>query len=93
MTKDELVKVAKEKFNVSLNPKDKLVDLESQLSSLEKSDPVDKPVEKAKSKTPLYSVGEHGKIVSYNPIHRAEYWNFIYDEKSLTDEQKKLLGK
>lgn len=92
MTKDQLVKLAKEKFDVSLNPKDKLADLKAQLESLESSAPAEEVVEEKPGKDPLYSVSEHGKITEWSPMHRAEYWNFIYDKKSLSAEQKKQLG-
>ena len=48
MTKDELIKAAKENFNVSLNPKDKLADLEQQFASLESSVEVVEEVEVVK---------------------------------------------
>ena len=37
LKKDELIKAAKDNFDVSLNPKDKLADLEQQFASLESS--------------------------------------------------------
>jgi hypothetical protein len=94
MTKDEIVKLAKENFNVSLNPKDKLADLELQLKSLENANPVveDEEVVESDGRTPLFSKGEHGKIVPWNPRHREEFWTFIYDERALTSEERKSLG-
>lgn len=92
MTKDQIVQLAKEKHNVALNPKDKLADLKAQLASLDSSAPVEEVVEEKPGKDPLYSVSEHGKIVAWNPMHRAEFWNFIYDKKSLSKEQKEQLG-
>jgi len=94
MTKDEIVKLAKENFNVSLNPKDKLADLELQLKSLENANPVveDEEVVESDGRTPLFSKGEHGKIVHWNPRHREEFWTFIYDERALTSEERKSLG-
>lgn len=94
MTKDEIVKLAKENFNVSLNPKDKLADLELQLKSLENANPVveDEEVVKSNGNNPLYSRGEFGKIVPWHPDHREEFWNFIYDKSGLSPEEKKKLG-
>lgn len=94
MTKDEIVKLAKENFNVSLNPKDKLADLELQLKSLENANPVveDEEVVESNGRTPLFSKGEHGKIVPWSPKHREEFWTFIYDERALTSEERKALG-
>ena len=37
MKKDEILKTAKDKFNVKLDPKEKLSDLESKLETLEKN--------------------------------------------------------
>ena len=53
MTKDQIVQLAKEKHNVSLNPKDKLADLKAQLASLDSSAPVEEVVEDSPSKNPL----------------------------------------
>lgn len=93
MTKDELIKSAKENFNVSLNPKDKLKDLEHQYASLENSaDVKEEVVVESKSKDPIASRSQHGKVVPWHPMHRAEFWTFIYDKGSLTDEEKKVLG-
>jgi len=93
MTKDELIKSAKEKFDVSLNPKDKLKDLEHQYASLENSVEVDEEVVvESSSGDPIASRSEHGKIVPWHPIHRPEFWSFVYDKGSLTDEEKKVLG-
>ena len=92
MTKDDIVKIAKENFNVSLNPKDKLADLELQLKSLESSAPVEENEIESSKETPVYSRGEFGKIVPWHPDHRPEFWNFIYDESGLSAEEKKKLG-
>lgn len=93
MTKDELIKSAKEKFNVSLNPKDKLKDLEHQYASLEDSVEVVEEVEEtSNSKDPIASRGEHGKIVPWHPMHRSEFWEFVYDKGSLKKEEKEILG-
>lgn len=94
MKKDELIKLAKEKFNVSLNPKDKLKDLEAKVASLEESNVVveEEPVQESGKRVPIASKGEHGKIVPWNPMHREEFWTFIYDKRSLSDEEKKQLG-
>lgn len=94
LTKDKIIEEAKDKYNVSLNPKNKLADLEAQLSSLEQKNKLTKKEKKDKkvSKTPLFSRGSFGKIITYNPIHRDEYWTFIYSENDLTDEEKKSLG-
>jgi hypothetical protein len=92
MTKDDIVKIAKENFNVSLNPKDKLADLELQLKSLESSAPVEENEIESSGETPVYSRGEFGKIVPWHPDHRPEFWNFIYDESGLSAEEKKKLG-
>ena len=37
MKKDEILKTAKDKFNVKLDPKEKLTDLEDKLETLEKN--------------------------------------------------------
>ena len=96
MTKDELLKVAKEEFNVALNSKEKLVDLEAKLSSLESNKGVKevkvKNTKEPVSKDPIASKGEHGKLVAWHPTHRAEFWQFIYDKKHLTDEEVESLG-
>ena len=94
LTKDKIIEQAKEKYNVSLNPKNKLADLEAQLNSLKEKNKASKKEKKEKkvSKTPLFSRGSFGKVVVYNPIHRDEYWTFIYSEDDLTDEEKKSLG-
>ena len=93
MKKDEVLKIAKEKFNVKLNPKEKLSDLQDKLESLvDKAEVVEEVVEKSEKRTPIASKGEHGKIVRWNPVHREEYWTFIYDKRSLTKEEIKLLG-
>ena len=47
MKKDEIVKMAKEKFNVALNPKDKLSVLEEKLKAMESKE--EKPEPKADS--------------------------------------------
>ena len=92
MTKDDIIKLAKEKHNVSLNPKDKLVDLKAHLESLNSSTPVEEVVEKKSNKNPVASRSEHGKVIEWSPMHREEYWEFVHDEKSLTAEEKKQLG-
>ena len=96
MTKDELLKVAKEEFNITLNPKEKLVDLEAKLTSLEANKGVKevktKKTKEVVSKDPIASKGEHGKLVAWHPTHRAEFWQFIYDKKHLTDEEVESLG-
>jgi hypothetical protein len=93
MTKDELIKSAKENFNVSLNPKDKLKDLELQYASLESTvDVEEEVVVESNSKDPIASRSEHGKVVPWNPMHRSEFWSFIYDKGSLTKEEKEILG-
>jgi hypothetical protein len=92
MTKDEIIKLAKEEHNVSLNPKDKLVDLKAHLHSLESSSPKEEVVKKKSNKDPVASRSEHGKVVEWSPMHREEYWEFIHDAKSLTAEEKKQLG-
>jgi|TARA_B100001094_G_C18110561_1_gene760899 hypothetical protein len=94
LTKDKIIEEAKDKYNVSLNPKNKLADLEAQLNNLKEKNKLTKKQKKDKkvSKTPLFSRGSFGKIITYNPIHRDEYWTFLYSEDSLTDEEKKSLG-
>jgi hypothetical protein len=93
MTKDELIKTAKENFNVSLNPKDKLADLEQQFASLESSVEVVEEVEVVKEgKDPIASRGEYGKIVLWNPKHRPEHWEFIWKKSELSKEEKESLG-
>jgi hypothetical protein len=93
MTKDELIKSAKENFNVSLNPKDKLKDLEQQYASIENSVEVEEEVVvESNSKDPIASRSEHGKIVPWHPKHRREFWSFVYDKGSLTKEEKEKLG-
>ena len=93
MTKDELIKAAKENFNVSLNPKDKLAELEQQYASLESSVEVEEEVEvESSSRRPIASKSEHGKVVPWNPIHREEFWQFIYDKRSLSKEELEALG-
>jgi hypothetical protein len=92
MKKDELVQHAKEEFGVELDKKQKLSDLEAQVEVLEKKKPVKETKKSSGKKNPIASKGEHGKIVPWNPIHREEHWTFIYDERSLSDEEKKQLG-
>jgi hypothetical protein len=93
MTKDELIKSAKENFNVSLNPKDKLKDLELQYASIESTVGVEEEVVvESNSKDPIASRGEHGKILPWSPLHRSDFWTFIYDKGSLTKEEKEKLG-
>nr|BAR25720.1 hypothetical protein [uncultured Mediterranean phage uvMED]BAR25763.1 hypothetical protein [uncultured Mediterranean phage uvMED] len=94
LTKDKIIEEAKDKYNVSLNPKNKLVDLEAQLNNLKEKNKPSKKEKKDKkvSKTPLFSRGSFGKVILYNPIHRDEYWTFLYSEDALTDEEKKSLG-
>ncbi len=92
MKKDELVQHAKEEFGVELDKKQKLSDLEAQVEVLEKKKPVKETKKSSDKKNPIASKGEHGKIVPWNPIHREEHWTFIYDERSLSEEEKKQLG-
>ena len=93
MKKDEILKVAKEKFNVKLNPKEKLADLQHKLDTLEESsEVVEEPVQDSSRRQPIASKGESGRIVRWNPLHREEYWTFIYDKRSLTKEEIKKLG-
>tara|TARA_B100001939_G_scaffold317688_1_gene304510 strand:- start:222 stop:503 length:282 start_codon:yes stop_codon:yes gene_type:complete len=92
MKKDELVQHAKEEFGVELDKKQKLSDLEAQVEVLEKKKPVKETKKSSGKKDPIASKGEHGKIVPWNPIHREEHWTFIYDERSLSEEEKKQLG-
>jgi hypothetical protein len=93
MTKDELIKAAKDNFDVSLNPKDKLADLEQQFSSLESSVEVVEEVEVVKEgKDPIASKSEYGKIVPWNPRHREEHWEFIWKKSELSKEEKEKLG-
>jgi hypothetical protein len=92
MKKDKLVKQAKEEFGVDLDKKQKLADLEAQVESLSKKAPVKEKKVSSNSKDPIASKSEFGKIVRWNPEHRAEFWTFIYDERSLTEEEKKQLG-
>jgi hypothetical protein len=94
MKKDELIKIAKEKHNVELNPKHKLKDLEAQVESLDSKVKVEAKEEPKSSgkRTPIASKSEHGKVVAWSPKHREEFWTFIYDERSLLDEEKKALG-
>jgi hypothetical protein len=96
MTKDELLKLAKEEHNVTLNPKEKLADLEDKVATLEANKDV-KEVKTPKkkesvSKDPIASRSEHGKVVLWNPRHRAEFWQFVHDKKHLTEEEIKTLG-
>jgi|TARA_R100001198_G_C5227119_1_gene207442 hypothetical protein len=96
MTKDELLKLAKEEHNVTLNPKEKLADLEDKVATLEANKDV-KEVKAPKkketvSKDPVASRSEHGKVVPWNPRHRSEFWQFVYDKKNLTEEEIKTLG-
>ena len=92
MKKDELVQHAKEEFGVELDKKQKLSDLEAQVEVLEKKKPVNETKKSSGKKNPIASKGEHGKIVPWHPIHREEHWTFIYDERSLSEEEKKQLG-
>ena len=92
MKKDELVQHAKEEFGVELDKKQKLSDLEAQVEVLEKKKPVKETKKSSSKKDPIASKGEYGKVVPWNPIHREEHWTFIYDERSLSDEEKKQLG-
>lgn len=92
MNKDELVEHAKEEFGVDLNKKSKLADLEAQVQDLEKNKSKPKKESKVGSKDPIASKGEFGKVVPWSPVHRAEFWQFIYDERSLSEEEKKSLG-
>jgi|TARA_Y100000114_G_scaffold94066_1_gene87453 hypothetical protein len=93
MKKDEVLKVAKEKFNVKLNPKEKLADLMDKLDALENnSELVEEPVQETSKRQPIASKGESGRVVRWNPLHREEYWTFIYDKRSLTKEELKKLG-
>jgi len=93
MKKDEVLKVAKEKFNVRLNPKEKLADLLHKLETLENnSEVVEEPVQDNSKRQPIASKGENGRVVHWNPVHREEYWTFIYDKRSLTKEEIKQLG-
>ena len=95
MKKDEIIKTAQEKFNVKLNPKEKLSDLEGKLETLEKNNAAEpKPTKKKSSSkgNPIASRGEYGKVVPWNPIHRQEHWTFIYDEGALSEEERKNLG-
>jgi len=93
MTKDELIKKAKEEYNVSLNPKDKLADLEVKLSSLEDNADVAEKVEVVKQGSdPIASRGEHGKLVPWHPLHREESWTFVYKKSDLKKEELKKLG-
>ena len=96
MTKDELLKLAKEEHNVALNPKEKLADLEDKVATLEANKDV-KEVKTPKkkesvSKDPIESRSEHGKVVLWNPRNRAEFWQFVHDKKHLTEEEIKTLG-
>ena len=51
MKKDEILKTAKDKFNVKLDPKEKLADLEDKLETLEKNDEKEsKPKKKSSGK-------------------------------------------
>ena len=51
MKKDEILKTAKEKFNVKLDPKEKLADLEDKLETLEKNNAKEsKPKKKSSGK-------------------------------------------
>ena len=92
MNKDELVEHAKAEFGVDLDKKTKLADLEAQEEVLKKKKPQPKSEPKKGSNDPIASKGEHGKVVPWHPAHRAEYWQFIYDERSLSEEEKKSLG-
>ena len=92
MKKDEIVQHAKEKFGVELDKKQKLSDLEAQVEVLEKKKPVKETKKSSGKKNPIASKGEFGKVVPWSPMHREEYWTFIYDERSLSDEEKKQLG-
>ena len=94
MKKDEILKTAKDKFNVKLDPKEKLADLEDKLETLEKNDAKESnPKKKSSGKgNPIASRGEYGKVVPWNPIHREEHWTFIYDERALSKEEKEQLG-
>ena len=92
MKKDEIVKMAKEKFNVTLNPKDKLSVLEEKLKAMESKEEKPKPKKESGKRTPIASKSEFGKVVPWHPIHREEHWTFIYDKASLTKEEIKSLG-
>lgn len=92
MKKDELVKHAKEEFGVNLDKKQKLSDLEAQVEQLSKKSPVKEKKVSKTSKDPIASKSEFGKVVPWNPNHRPEFWTFIYDERSLSEEEKKQLG-
>jgi len=94
MKKDELIKMAKEKHNIELNPKHKLKDLEAQVESLDSKVKVEVKEEPKSSgkRNPIASKSEFGKVVRWNPDHRQEFWTFIYDERSLSEEEKKALG-
>ena len=85
-----------EEHNVTLNPKEKLADLEDKVATLEANKDV-KEVKAPKkkepvSKDPIASRSEHGKVVLWNPRHRAEFWQFVHDKKHLTEEEIKTLG-
>lgn len=93
MKKDELIKMAKEELNISLNPKDKLSILEEQVKTMKQSKKVEKKeIKKTRPKNPIASKSEYGRIVRWNPVHREEYWTFIWDEAALSKEEKEKLG-
>ena len=48
LTKDKIIEQAKEKYNVFLNPKNKLAELEAQLNSLKEKNKPSKKEEKEK---------------------------------------------
>ncbi|MDB9705162.1 hypothetical protein OAA77_00670 [Gammaproteobacteria bacterium] len=90
--KDEVVKMAKEKFNVNLDKKQKLEDLQAHVEKLEvsKVEPKKEPVKKPKH--PICVKTEYGKVKPYNENMREEFWTFVWDKASLTKEELELLG-
>ena len=53
LTKDKIIEEAKEKYNVSLNPKNKLADLEAQLNSLKEKNKASKKEKKERKSQKL----------------------------------------
>jgi len=90
--KDEVVKMAKEKFNVNLDKKQKLEELQAHVEKLEVSEVEVKKEPVKKPKHPVCVKTDHGMVKPYNENMREEFWTFVWDKASLTKEELELLG-